>query len=716
MREININSIHGGVSQTLNQGESNSYIGACGINPDAKIGERISGSISPTSYQKFNDLKDVLWFEPNDVNSNIYFYTKDGKFGYISNTNVVTVISTLTNASGNGLKYYNNYYYIATNNDIHRYGPMNGTPTLEENWWTGVTFLEKVFEIDSRTDVNRIHFQHSMYRAIAQSIQEEENITFRYVELLMSRLTTNDGDFELNVSLTNDNAGSPGTVISTTTINSSEILKKAESTFETDFEKYTSIAIDLGEQTLTANTKYWITVEQGTGFRTDDSDLVLFLVEVGNKYSNGVWKSKYQGGDWGTTQIGGKTADMFLALHASKPTSLLGNEKYKTVGAYKMPNHAMFLHSNNAVYFVDYKGGMGQINRIETGSSILVDDVYGFAVGDVITGKTSNARATILSINTIVPSQFTTSPRKGELVLVSIYNEFQEGEVIVNISNHEANALTALRLGYSNTNSDENLVQLTSGLKPIAISNYGYDLGIIAYKGNEARMLLWDTLAYAPYRSIGLPYNLASAIHTHNGDLFVFGGKDRMTIGRYIGGETIEEVFHCDHSLLPLQGAVKSNNGRILIGTKQTYPEERGCIWSYGTIATMPDRLHPIISNPTQITAISDDYSSSDGLYKEATSGYNSIFRSQVYNFSQPFTIKEINLSLSDNNKTGVKAILHYDNDRITDEHTIVLEENSRNFVIYPEHRGTTNFYLEILIKGEDFVSVNLPIRIAYEY
>jgi len=132
----NINSIHGGISQTLNQGEEGSYIGARAIDPDEIVDGRISGTISPTSYAKFSSTKDVVWFEPNDKDDKEYYYTNKGEFGYVDET--ITKIADIADSKGNGLKYYNNYYYIIGNKDIHRYGPLDGTPALELNWWTKI--------------------------------------------------------------------------------------------------------------------------------------------------------------------------------------------------------------------------------------------------------------------------------------------------------------------------------------------------------------------------------------------------------------------------------------------------------------------------------------------------------------------------------------------------------------------------------------------------
>ena len=201
----------------------------------------------------------------------------------------------------------------------------------------------------------------------------------------------------------------------------------------------------------------------------------------------------------------------------------------------------------------------------------------------------------------------------------------------------------------------------------------------------------------------------------------MFGGSDTLSLGRYIGGDTIQEIFYCDHATLPLQGSVKSFHNRLLFGSKQSYPVTGGSIWSYGSKATIPPKLHNIGSNPEQISAISVDengiiMTSSDGLYTKASNGFDSIWRSRVFNFATPFTITSITIPFSnDYTDTEVTINLNYDNGRVIDTHTVDLEADSRSFTINPTHQGTVNFYIEIKVVGNDFVSVNLPIRIEYE-
>ena len=713
IQSIDINSIYGGISPTLNQGEEGSYLGACAIDPDIKINNRIGGSISPTSYSLTTSaVSGVNWFEKNDQNNNIYYYNRNGEFGFIDPLGNTTVVATIIGSSGNGLRYYNNYYYLATNSNIHRYGPMNGTPTLTENWWSSVAPKRNVFRINPVSPFDRAIIGIGTDTGIAQSIQEPTSITFRYVEFLMSVSGPTENLF-INVSLQTDANGIPsGTKIASVDIPSFKIGFAGS---PNEIAGYGSLIADLGEQTLVANTRYWFVVEVGAGWTLGTS--WVNILRNGDVYSPGRL-AMLQNGNW--VLFAGST-DISIALYNSSLTAnALGNEPYSTIGNYTLPNHTIHKHTDNNLYFVDFKHGQGTLNRIATGSSIYASDIMDFAVGDFITGDISGATATILVINQDIQSVFTGADFGGELVLVGVSGTFQNGEIIRAIGDKRARIAGTLKVGYSNTNSDEAVLRFASGEKPTSISSYGTDLVVGYETQNTAGLFFWDTFAGSFYRNISLPYPKLSALYSHNGDLYTFGGSDTLSLGRYIGGETIQEIFHCDHATLPLQGAITSYHNKIIFGSSQTYPASRGTIWAWGSKATVPQRLHAIGSNPEQISALiveninGDLITSSNGLYRKASSGFNSIWRSRMFNISQPFTITSITFPFSGVlGTTTITAKIYYDNERTSDTHTLELDENSRSFTINPTRQGTTNFFIELTFSGNTFVAINFPIRIS---
>jgi hypothetical protein len=117
-------------------------LGSIGIDPDMPVidsDSRISGLLRPTAMQKVDNITgDPYWIITNPKTADIYVYTNVGKFYKINPTlTTITLIATLATSSGNGAEYYDNYIYLATNTDVARYGPMDGSPTMTTSFWVG---------------------------------------------------------------------------------------------------------------------------------------------------------------------------------------------------------------------------------------------------------------------------------------------------------------------------------------------------------------------------------------------------------------------------------------------------------------------------------------------------------------------------------------------------------------------------------------------------
>jgi hypothetical protein len=81
-----------------------------------------------------------MWIVPNPKDTNAYVYANDGKV-YTLNSAMDTLTAlnsgtALTSSSGNGSAYYDNYIYNAKNADVSRYGPLNGSPSFTQAYWT----------------------------------------------------------------------------------------------------------------------------------------------------------------------------------------------------------------------------------------------------------------------------------------------------------------------------------------------------------------------------------------------------------------------------------------------------------------------------------------------------------------------------------------------------------------------------------------------------
>lgn len=160
-REIyQVKSIAGGMSKSLYDAPSNTYIAGVGIDPDlpaasSGLPSRTAGAIIPSQYTKFSGTEiDGIpyWIITQPRSSNSYVYTSAGKIH--SFTNVIAMRATdeagtafpiaITNGAGNGAAYYNNFIYFAegTNGDISQYGGLDqgASIALTENVWTGAKF------------------------------------------------------------------------------------------------------------------------------------------------------------------------------------------------------------------------------------------------------------------------------------------------------------------------------------------------------------------------------------------------------------------------------------------------------------------------------------------------------------------------------------------------------------------------------------------------
>lgn len=110
--------------------------GSSGASDYTNIGRRGSNSRYASCI-----IDDVAVFNTAITSAQVTeLYVGAGKFfSYSSLLASETLVGSPVAGSGNGLAYYNNYIYIATNTNIDRYGPLNGTPAYTASVWTGAT-------------------------------------------------------------------------------------------------------------------------------------------------------------------------------------------------------------------------------------------------------------------------------------------------------------------------------------------------------------------------------------------------------------------------------------------------------------------------------------------------------------------------------------------------------------------------------------------------
>jgi len=726
-KQISINSIYGGISPTLNFSQEGSYLGAKAIDPDVEITSRIAGTISPVVYQKFTSaVSGVNWFEPNDKDTNTYYYTKDGDFGYMNVTGGITEVTALVSAAGNGLKYYNNYYYIATDNNIYRYGAMDATSQSLDRTWADLKYsvtrlttprdnspAPGMLSAYHWGDPNNAYEYDGTYASASQG-DDKYHIwkDFRYYKSafeftsLSACIPDTATAVGIEVRLLGAKyAGGPAGMTPPKIIVQAYEGVSAFGTRSTDRLTTTPATYVLGGTRDTwartwaksnFNANFGVRIKGSTG-STPPTETQYFIDNV-------------------QVRVYYKTGDTLSNV-------ALGKSEVATIGNYKLPNHNLLTHGDDFLYVLDGEK-QGLIHKIKSYDylpiKVIYSSIYGkFLTGETLTGEQSGATGLIMGY----VDRYVEGTRERAILLTNVAGTFKDGEYINGTTDGEALVDGAIKRGYGQEVFREEL-KLEKDFIPTAIVSYGTDLIIAASNGEEAKLYFWDTFDNSFYREVKLPYPTVSALLNHNGDLYVFGGDEKFSIGKYIGGEAIQEIYHSDHGLLPLQGAVKTFHNKIMFGSRQTYPSTGGCIWAWGTKVN-PTGLHAIASVSAQVSSLhqsgEDLIASSDGLYEKGSDGYNSTWRSQMFNFSQPFSIDKITIPFTGSlgagaTATTVKATLRYDNDRITDdEHTITLGSDSRMFTIYPKHQGTTNFCIELTWSGDTFVGVGLPIKIDYQ-
>jgi hypothetical protein len=149
---IQISTVLGGWAPSEYFSQAGQFQNSLGIDPEMPkddSGTRPSGILRPTAMSKFSGTEITgvpLWIETNNKDANAYVYANDGKVHAVIRSGDVIKMGTalnsgsaLTTAAGNGLAYYNNYLYGASNADIWRYGPLNGSASLAQSFWTGLS-------------------------------------------------------------------------------------------------------------------------------------------------------------------------------------------------------------------------------------------------------------------------------------------------------------------------------------------------------------------------------------------------------------------------------------------------------------------------------------------------------------------------------------------------------------------------------------------------
>lgn len=155
INQIRIESILGGQSQTSYFAERDQFYWSLGIDPGSGFNRK--GQVSPSLISlgsgsssgllnpigvttEFSPAQAINWFLGNPKDNNTYMYGASGSlyaFDVSNNFSSISDGGSLSNSSGNGAAYYDNYIYLSKNTTIARYGPLDGTPTFNGDYWCG---------------------------------------------------------------------------------------------------------------------------------------------------------------------------------------------------------------------------------------------------------------------------------------------------------------------------------------------------------------------------------------------------------------------------------------------------------------------------------------------------------------------------------------------------------------------------------------------------
>ena len=148
-KRVTINSIAGGLSVSNNESAQNEFVVGLGIDPSLPLNDTASvfsdniasGSIRPVSYRDISGStlnQAPVWLVKDARNTTIFVYGASGSAYTLGDEYAFTALSdggALSASSGNGCEYYDNYIYFSKNTTVARYGPLNGTPAFDGDYW-----------------------------------------------------------------------------------------------------------------------------------------------------------------------------------------------------------------------------------------------------------------------------------------------------------------------------------------------------------------------------------------------------------------------------------------------------------------------------------------------------------------------------------------------------------------------------------------------------
>ena len=317
--------------------------------------------------------------------------------------------------------------------------------------------------------------------------------------------------------------------------------------------------------------------------------------------------------------------------------------------------------------------------------------------------------------------------------------------------------------GDTNNGSKYNAIDFGFGLIPTAIESYGSDLVIALFesqsdpgfsngnRGQKARIAIWDTTSASMnfITNNEFPDEFISAMRNVNGTIFIASGQrlSRGTrISRYIGGYSFEEVLFVQEGHPPYPGALISEAGRLIFGSKVIYSlglnnraVGNGIFKFQHTGAAYNDtsNTYSLLSYPLSdfaTEAILAGWEATipgpsgtgvdiiGGGTSGTVSGYQAHWYSQIYKVGSPFKITRIRVPLPEKLEAsvGISFSIYTDDGNTSYSLTAINSTNwgtnTSMLTFRPQNAvGDNNFFLAFTWTDTEKKPIGLPITIEYE-
>ena len=363
----------------------------------------------------------------------------------------------------------------------------------------------------------------------------------------------------------------------------------------------------------------------------------------------------------------------------------LVNTTYPTLSGVQLPNHPMYVHSDNSLYFADVLTGGGILHKIKTTKST--------AEGDTNNGSAYN-------VLDLPQGWFITDIDAWGLDIAILAVQGTSATI--------EQGKAALFI-WETTNTD------TFYRGPIFLP----DPLATSLMNVNGRLYIWSGNAVAGCR-----------------------------LSEYIGGDMISEVAFIEDGIPPMAGACDANGGRIAWANKTTTPEASVSVLGFGSKSSKIKKAVHNIARTTSagangictslkyvqqgstttkmILGWGDD--SAKGIDKYSTSGtYDSIFRTKVVNVGAKFTIDRIKIPLGAALAANMSLVvkIYYDDEvsskTLTTINTTNFTAGTREIIFTQQNildssiTPRNNFFLEFSWGGSVKLPLLLPIEVVVD-